>query len=466
MKKIFTTTAALFICLLSSAQFDYQNITLMGHFNDSSIVPEPVYGIRYQACWGWVDPTNSREYGIIGTTSGTYIVEVTNPMMPIVRDYVPGKSSARIWHEYKTYENYLYTIADGGNNTLQIADLSYLPDSVHLVHDTTTIFDSGHTLYIDGDRMYVASVSKPGLPFSSMNVYTLSDPTNPVLLRRLDQDYPFINAVHDMYVVNDTIYASCGYDGLYIFRYDEPTNQFYQLGSLTTYPDQGYNHSSFLSTDHTMLYMCDEVGDGLAVKVVDVTDLLAPTVVDTFYSNPGATPHNPYVLNDILYMAYYQDGVYSYDISTPSNPVRNGFFDTHPQNPPGTYPGPAYQGCWSVYTDLPSGILLASDMQLGLFILDVSQLTTGITGPPRVSNLIAYPNPANTGIRISDIDGGNKITSYKLIDLSGRTIANGENVNQNPAELFIDTEKFPAGFYFLELHTATNSVSKKIQIIH
>lgn len=465
MHKIYIIILALCLSITSEAQFSHQNINLLGQFNDSSVVPEPVYGIRYQACWGWVDPANNREYGIIGSTTGTYIIEVSNPTVPVERDYVPGKSSARIWHEYKTYENYLYTIADGGGNTFQISDLSYLPDSVHLLHDSTNIFESAHTLFIDGRHLYVGSVSYANHNFSAMNVYSLDDPENPLLLRELGQDYPFINHVHDMYVVHDTIFASCGNQGLYIFKYDEVSNQFVQLGSLTTYPDQGYNHSSFLSTDHTTLYMCDEVPVGMAVKVVDVTDLLAPTVVDTFYSNTGATPHNPYVIGDLLVMAYYQDGVFTYDISTPSSPVYNGYFDTHPQNPAGTYPPSPYQGCWSAFTDLPSGVLLASDMQLGLFVLDISQLT-GIHQPSKSGNLSVYPNPANTEIRLKDFNTENKLSSYKLIDLSGRIVHQGDMTNKMISDFTIDARSIPSGFYFLQVQTEEKSYSQKIQIQH
>jgi hypothetical protein len=36
-----------------------------------------------------------------------------------------------------------------------------------------------------------------------------------------------------------------------------------------------------------------------------------------------------------------------------------------------TYNAP-YEGAWAAYTDLPSGVLLVSDMQYGLFALDKS----------------------------------------------------------------------------------------------
>ncbi|MEY4594544.1 MAG: hypothetical protein RIQ47_954 [Bacteroidota bacterium] len=454
------TFALTFAALTSNAQYAFQNISLLGRFDDPTVVAEPALGIRYQSCWGWTDPNNGREYGVIGSTAGTYIVEVTNATNPVVRDYVPGRSQARIWHEYKTYGKYLYMISDGGGNSLQIADLSYLPDSVHLVYDSTGIFDSGHTLYVDGNKLYVASVSSPGASFSSMNVYSLANPELPQLLARLDTDFPVIGSVHDMYVTNDTVYASCGYDGLYVFRFDTATNQFTQLSSLVVYPDQGYNHSSFLDRSHTVLYMLDEIPSGAAVKVVDVNDIYNPTVVDTFYSNPGATAHNPYVLNDELFIAYYQDGVQAYDISNPQAPVRNGYFDTHYQNPPGTYPGTPYQGCWATYTDLPSGHLLASDMQLGLFVLDISQVMSTGTPPENPNAPLLYPNPAQdkstltlptstTDHEISVYSATGQLLSTNRIDSRERTYT-------------IALNDFPNGVYMVKVNNSAASFTRPI----
>lgn len=458
--KLALTTALLIAAFTSKSQYAFQNISLLGRFDDSTVVPEPALGIRYQSCWGWTDPSNGREYGVIGSSAGTFIVEVTNATNPVVRDYVPGRSQARIWHEYKTYGKYLYMISDGGGNTLQIADMSYLPDSVHVVYDSTGIFDSGHTLYVDGNKLYVASVASPGASFSSMNVYSLANPELPQLLARLDTDFPVIGSLHDMYVTNDTVYASCGYDGLYIFRFDTLTNHFTQLSSLVVYPDQGYNHSSFLDKSHTVLYMLDEIPSGAAVKVVDVTDIYNPTVVDTFYSNPGATAHNPYVLNDELFIAYYQDGVQAYDITNPQSPVRNGYFDTHYQNPPGTYPGTPYQGCWATYTDLPSGHLLASDMQLGLFVLDISQVMS--TGNPPESEVapLLYPNPAQ-GRTTLTLPASTSDYTINIFAATGQLVAT-YGVNRDAKTFSLELSTLPKGAYFVKVNSTSISYSRQI----
>lgn len=466
MKTIAFIFTLLTAALCSSAQFDHQNINLLGNFDDVTVTPEPTYGIRYQSCYGWANPNDGREYGVIGSTSGTYIIDVTDPSNLVQRDYVPGRHTNCIWHEYKTYGNYLYIISDdAGNNSLQIADMSYLPDSVHVVYDGTSIFTHAHTLFVDGNKLYVASVSI-STGYSTMNVYSLIDPELPALLRRLDQDYPIINQVHDMYVVNDTVYASCGYEGLHIYHFDEGTNTFVEIGNLTSYPDQGYNHSSFLSRDHSMLYMCDEVPDGMAIKVVDVTDIANPTSVHTFSSNPGNTPHNPYVKDDFLVMANYQDGIYVYDISIPSLPVLQGFFDTHPQNTPGTYPSPAYAGAWAAYTDLPSGVLLASDMQLGLFTLDISPIPGIKSQAEGQQHLAIYPNPASSIVKIKIPEEIKNICTVDVCDISGRTVLRLPESNPMNNELNLDMSTLVPGIYFVEINSDAKKYTGKICLEH
>lgn len=451
---------ALLTSVVSNAQFTFQNISLLGQFNDSSVVAEPVYGIRYQSCWGWVHPLTLHEYGIIGSTAGTYIIDVTDPTNLIQADYIPHRQTDAIWHEYKTFGNYLYIISDdGGNNSLQIADLSTLPDSASVIYDSNSIFTHAHTLFIDGSKMYVASVSASN--FSSMNVYSLSNPALPTLLRRLDSDFPAISSVHDMYVSNDTVYASCGYNGLYIFHYDELSNQFINLGSLTNFPTSRYNHSSDLSPDHQYLYMCDEVPDGMPWSIVDVSDISNPTVLSTHVTNPGATPHNPYVEGNLLYMAAYQDGLYVYDISDPVNPVQVGYFDTHPQNPSGTYPSPAYAGCWAAYTKLPSGNILASDMQLGLFVLDVTGLPTGIKTTELNSGVSVYPSPAVNELNVKiEKPSGEQFIS--LSDATGKIVYQSCVNNNNLIR--IPVEKMAGGNYSVTIKDNNSTITKKIQI--
>lgn len=461
MKKILLIAIIASIGITTKAQFSHQNISLLGQFNDSSVVPESVYGIRYQSCWGWVHPITHHEYGIIGSTAGTYIIDVTNPTSLVQADYIPHRQTDAIWHEYKSFGNYLYIISDdGGNNSLQIADLSTLPDSANVIYDSNSIFTHSHTLFVDGTKLYVASVTASN--FSSMNVYSLANPALPTLLRRLDDDFPAIGSVHDMYVSNDTVYANCGYDGLNIFHYNEGLNQFIFLGSLTNFPTSRYNHSSFLANDHRYLYMADEVPSGMPFSIVDVSDISNPTVLSTMNTNPGATPHNPYVQGNILYMAAYQDGLYAYDISNPATPILAGYFDTHPQNTPGTYPSPAYAGCWAAFTELPSGIILASDMQLGLFVLDVSQLTLGVKNEDLNPEITIFPSPAVDWINVRSTSTDND-QIISIVDANGKTIYS--SLMQGNTNTKISTEHYTAGIYTISVRGENTSFSKTVNVV-
>ena len=53
-------------------------------------------------------------------------------------------------------------------------------------------------------------------------------------------------------------------------------------------------------------------------------------------------PHNPYVKDNGLYIAYYHDGIQVYDVIDPLHPIRVAYYDTIPNNNGSNYTG--YQG--------------------------------------------------------------------------------------------------------------------------
>ncbi|MGB3947819.1 MAG: choice-of-anchor B family protein [Bacteroidia bacterium] len=444
------------IIINANAQYQHENISLVGHWYNPTQAAEPSLGIKYQGVWGWVDTTdNNKEYAIIGSSSGTNIIDISNPTNPVLVDYVAGKRDQCIWREYKTYGHYLYAISDDPSpNSFQIIDLSYLPDSVHVIHDTTSIFERAHTLYVDGNRLYCASVTKGNFQHYSMAVYSLDNPAQPQLLRTLNQDDSLISAVHDMFVRNDTVYASCGYQGLFIYKFN-PDTTFSLISSYTSYPDQGYNHSSFLTPNGKSLVFCDEVPRNLPVKVIDVTDLQNISLESSFRSADGPTPHNPYIIGSHrVVIAYYQDGVQIYDIKNPSTPFRMGYFDTdtldgphNNYNPNGT----PYHGCWGAYVDLPSGLILASDMQNGLFVLDAT-LALNIKNKEQENVLVSlFPNPAESIINVDFNISTTDLITIEIYDVTGRKLFAKQvkaTVGSNTQQLLVSQLK--AGVYIIK----------------
>lgn len=446
---------------IASAQtYPSMNVNLLSNWFDTTVASEPVHGIKYNGVFGWANPVDNREYAIIGSTAGTYFIEVTNPAQPIMRDFLPGRRDSCIWREIHTYKNFCYIVSDDAMpNSFQIVDLSYLPDSAFVVHDSTTIMSRCHTIFVDGDKLY-GGIPKGPFGQSSMAVFSLkNNPASPFLLRRLEEDYTGMDATHDMFVRNDTIYASMSNSGYFIFRFDTVQNKFFLLGSLTSYPYKGYNHSSSLTENGNITIMCDEVPSGLQVKAVNVSDPTDITVLASFQSNAGATPHNPYVAgNDRVVIAYYQDGIQIYDISNPSSPVRSGYFDTRPEiGDNNGYPGDPYQGCWGAYIKLPSGNLLASDMQNGLFVLDASVALGKKEIGNKESGFSIYPNPNDGKFNLQS--STSLQPSAAIYNILGEKIFQSTINNPNSA---IDISSQPDGIYFLSISGENFTEVKKI----
>ena len=474
MKKNRIFILVIFLCFFhaASAQYNSHKISLLGHWFNPSEPAEPFYGIKYQGVFGWADTVNNKEYAIIGSGSGTYIIDVSIPTNPIVSDFVLGRKNNCIWREYKTYGNYLYAISDDDPyNSFQIIDLSYLPDSVHVVHDDTTIFEFAHTLYIDGDKLYCSSVTlSGGSEYYSLAVYSLANPELPSLLRTLDEDDPAISSVHDVFVRNDTVYASCGYQGLFVYKFND-NNTFTPINSLTSYPDQGYNHSSSLTPNGHTLVFCDEVPRNMGVKIIDVSDLQNISVESTFKSTEGATPHNPYIYSaNRVVIAYFQDGLQIYDISNPANPIKTGCFDTDTIDGVGNnynIPNAPYHGCWGAYVHLPSGIILASDMQNGLFVLN-ADLALGINNLNDENNINninvnLFPNPISNSLSMSFELKLSESLLFEIFDTKGCEITSKkEFLLAGNHTKTINVDKLSSGVYLLKITGNKTFFAKKI----
>ena len=471
MKNVFLIIAVFIIGKWNAQSYPSFNVNLLGSLSPCTVNNWYANGsgTKYSSVVSWANPVDGREYAILGATDGYYFIDVTNPAAPVLRDFEPGVNPNCLWREMKMYDKYCYMVSDdNAPNGLIIADLSYLPDSIHVVHKGSSIITRSHTVFVDGNKLYGGYVHTSTGAAKSMGVYSLNNPTSPQPLRYLDQDYPSIGSVHDMWVQQDTVFASCGYDGLHVFRYDSVQNKFFELANFTGYVQAGYNHSSFRTADRKTLVFCDEVPTNTVVKILDVADLNNLTVLDTIKSNQGATPHNPYIVgNDFCYVAYYQDGLYIFNISNPNNVFVAGYFDTHYQNGLNnaypTFPT-SYMGAWAADPFLPSGHVLVSDMQNGLFVLDVSPAVTGISAEVELQHEIGvYPNPCNEFIQIRFFSSSSDITEIQLKDIQGRILFS-EKVDAVAAlsGIKISTSDIQSGIYFIAASGRNTSVTKKI----
>jgi choice-of-anchor B domain-containing protein len=360
-KKRFT-----FILLLSHFTLISQisnNIDLLKQWDDNSLTK--ISGLAYNDIWGYTDE-NCKEYGILGSIAYTHFIALDTTggtLQEIAR--VAGKCNS-IWRDFKTYGHYAYGVADNCSSSLQIFDLSELPTKVTKVYDSAEFFTYAHNIYIDeaNARLYVV-----GSKVANVIVLDLkNDPTKPTLLKNVSLPRGY---VHDLYVRDHIAYCSHVYDAsLYVYDLKDLDNVT-TLGALTEYVDKGLNHSNWLSDDGEVLTLTDETRN-TAVKVLDVRDLTDINVLSTFKSTleaPVATnsiPHNSFIVgNDYVVVSYYHEGIQIYDIQNRTSPVKAGYYDTEPNNT--NYSGS--KGSWGVYPFFPSGNIIASDIDNGLFLL-------------------------------------------------------------------------------------------------
>ncbi len=447
--KIFILLLCIFFSLNSfSQEFDRLNIELLGRWTIPVDKVEE-FGTKHSSCWGYAQ--EGREYAIVSCSNGTAYIDITDPSFPEFIDFVESDVKNATWREYKTYKHYAYQISDDqGANHFDIVDMSYLPDSVHVAYKgSSEYFKTGHTIFIEGDFMYIGALNKQSMAVFSL----LEDPERPKLLRTLSQDHP--GYVHDMFVRNDTIYASMGtVNGLKIFVYKE--DKFTLLGSFTNYPFTGFNHSCILTPDGKTLIFTDEVPPNLPAKSLDVSDPANPVLVDTFYSQTRkATLHNPFLAyNNTFVMASNADGVQVFDFSDPAEIKMRGYFDTHYQSGPDNTNGGNF-GAWSAYTQLPSKNLVVVDRQNGLFVLDATKAYFPVTSVDKSNResikISSYPNPSENNFQIEIPGNITGKLEVKIFSTAGNMIYHNIMEAQVLKQHKFSAGNWPAGVYLIQL---------------
>ena len=334
--------------------------TMLSNWHDDSQVVVPWLNGRYNEVWGLA--VNGQEFAVLGSTGGMHFIDVTDPANPQQVAFVPGTSTgANLVHrDFKDFNGYLYCVADEGSSaTLQIIDIQNLPNSVTEVYSSNEFVVTSHNLFIDTSQAKLYLLGAQG----KTKILDVSNPEQPVLLGSYPSSTFFMPYVHDGYIRDNIAIMNCGGSGMWVIDFSDPAAPAL-LGTMTAYPGAGYNHSGWWSDDKQYFYLLDET-HGSPVKVVDMSDFGDMQVVAAIDAGSSSTqiPHNAIIRDNLLYVSYYYDGLQVYDISNPLDPQRVVYYDT--------YPGPDaafYAGAWGVYPLLPSGNILISDIQSGLWV--------------------------------------------------------------------------------------------------
>ena len=361
MVKILLKLCFLFLfasCLYSQKPIENFNIELQAH-------------VRIEAagndCWGFVDK-NGTEYAVIGSRVGTHIFSLENPKLPKLRYTAYGARST--WRDIKYYKGFLYATADQDTFGLTIIDVRKAPDTIshtqwkpfiQIGNNSGTLLRA-HNLYIDSlGYAYLAghNISRRGVMIIDLN----KDPLNPVFVSAADRFYS-----HDAYVQNNRLYSSELNNGFAIYDVSDKSNPV-ELGRARS--SNNFTHNAWLSKDGKNLFTTDEVAGG-TVDSYNVEDPSAIRFLDKIKTQPDTTriiPHNTHVFNEFAVTSWYTDGIVVKDISDPKEMTIVGVYDTYPQDSTLPKTGSLFFGCWGAYPYLPSGLIIASDINNGLYIL-------------------------------------------------------------------------------------------------
>lgn len=312
--------------------------------------------------WGYA--SNGNEYAIVGLIDGTSIVDITDPANPNEVYWSSGANT--FWRDIVTWSNYAYIVNEGGGG-LKIIDLSNLPVSATettftggtLDGTSTNInFSTAHNLYIDENGIGYIFGADYGVGGTIM-LDIASNPTNPSVIGLYNLRYS-----HDGFARGDTLYSAEINDGIFSIVDVSIKSNPIVIGTAST--TNNFTHNVWLSDNGNYLFTTDEVS-GAEIGAYDISDVTDIQRVDGIKSTASTNTivHNTHVLNDFLITSYYRDGVTVVDANCPDILVEVANYDTSPQ-----FSGNGFNGCWGVYPFLPSGHIIAADIENGLYIID------------------------------------------------------------------------------------------------
>ena len=439
---------------------NFKNTILLDNWQSDTILSNSS-NVRYSGCWGFTQ--NGKEYAVIGSTEGHHFFCLTESDSLQFIDFVPGRyvSAQAITREYKTYQNYLYATGDEGDGSLQIIDLSHLPDSISLVQDIqNSEIGKIHNLFIDtvNALLYACSVTPflngQELSLVPLKVFSLQDPLNPMLLWQGPDD---LFEVHDVFVRNNLAILNCGYEGIRIYDFTQPNQPIYK-SNLSIYQDQGYNHQGWLCPDNKTYVFADETA-GTKIKKATLNSDFSITINSLFGTENtpyDKTAHNIHCTNEFAFVAYYNDGLRIYDLRS-NTPQEIAFYDTHQDEPGNTF---SMWGAWGIYAFLPSNRILISDRISGLFLFDFDRDLFSKLQPQE--EFIIFPNPssANESCTFS-IPYEAKDAQLKIIDLFGKVIWEVNFINKSIVTL---DESFSSGMYCVQFEYTNYLNERQTQV--
>lgn len=399
----------------SAGAFSCNNVDLVAH------VPLPS-GVTGSDIWGHVDLNTGIEYAIMVYLDGTRVYSLENPSSPVLVGHIPSIRTS--WRDIKVlqyfdeqlsvYQSYAYVTSEANTN-VEIINLNNLPNSISL-EGKESFVASAHNVYISNvdyslnvpnndmsPTLQIVGANSFGGAFISFDLTDPKNPENtfsPLLSSRSNYTHDATSVLlTDDRATRDCVNTVDGKCDVFIdFNEDEiriwdatntaQTTRLGQVGYDDVPSSSQYIHSGWWHENKRYVYVHDEFdenkgGLNTTVRILDLADLTNPVILDPWVSDNRTIDHNGFVKGNRYYMSNYERGLTILDISDPVNPVEVGFFDTFPSSN-----NASFNGAWGTYPYLPSGNILISDINSGLYIVKDNSRNDTVTASVAETSLL------------------------------------------------------------------------------
>ncbi len=333
--------------------------------------------------WGWTGCGN-REFALMGRSSGTSFVEITDPVNPVYLGNLPTHTSNSTWRDIKTYNDYAFIVSEASGHGMQVFDLSQLcnitnPPVTFVNSAHYSGFGNAHNLVINEDSGYAYGVGT-GTCSGGLHMVNIQNPLTPTNAGCFSTDGYTHDAQCVMYNGPDIqhqgkeVCFNSNTDTLTIVDVTTKANPL-QL-SRTGYAGSGYTHQGWLTEDQVYFLLDDELdesnfGHNTRTYVWDVSNLDSPVMIGYYTAAVAAIDHNQYVRGNYVFQANYRAGLRILDISDVGNAnlFEEAYFDIYPASNSANF-----NGAWSTYPYFDSGVVIISGIEQGLFIVQPTSL--------------------------------------------------------------------------------------------
>lgn len=337
--------------------------------------------------WGWTDPQSGTEYALVGLDNGTAFFDLSVPDHPLYLGKLPTHTASSVWRDVRVHANHAFVVADNnGAHGMQVFDLTRLRNVVAPPVSFTEDahypnFGRGHTININpaSGYAYVPGTNTCNAPTATgaLHMVDVRVPTAPVFAGCVTTG----SYTHETSCVNYS-----GPDAAHVgkeicFNANGPTDRVAIVDvsnkaapvtlSSTTYTGSGYPHQGDLTTDQRYLLLNDELdesqfGHNARTLVWDVSDLDAPVLVGAHTHALPVIDHNLYVHGNYVYESNYESGLRILRLGNLSQAqlTEVAYFDTYPARN-----APEFNGNWNNYRFPGSGLVIATGIDEGLFVL-------------------------------------------------------------------------------------------------